>query len=74
MTQNEIVLERLKKRKKKGLTQLEALTLDGVGRLSARIWDLRHKYGIDIEEDSVAVQTRNGVARVARYRLGGVSK
>ena len=51
------------------ITPLEALSLYGCNRLSARIWDLRHD-GFEIISETVEVETAHGGrARVARYRL-----
>ena len=47
------------------ITPMEALKLCGCFRLSARIHDLRHKYGHEIISEKVI---RNG-KRVAQYRL-----
>ena len=40
----------------------------GVGRLAARVRDLRDE-GYEIKSERISVQTRNGEARVARYSL-----
>lgn len=50
------------------ITPLEALQELGVGRLAARINDLREQ-GHAIASDMVDVQTRAGQSRVARYTL-----
>ncbi|WP_025324488.1 helix-turn-helix domain-containing protein [Deferrisoma camini] len=52
------------------LTPMEALRDLGVGRLSARIKELRD-LGYPIETERVTVPTRGGGAVVARYRLVG---
>lgn len=52
-----------------GITQLEALRMFGCGRLSGRIWDLRHE-GYNIKTRTATVINRNGKkAYVAEYRL-----
>jgi len=55
----------------KSLTAKEALDLFGCFRLAARIDELKHK-GRNIVSIPVDVRTRNGVARVAKYRLSTV--
>lgn len=50
------------------ITPLEALTTLGIGRLAARVHELRGK-GYSIESQNVTVPTRNGKATVARYRF-----
>ena len=51
------------------ITQLEAINLYGVMRLSGRIWDLRAE-GVPIVTEQVAVKNRYGnTVHVARYRL-----
>ena len=50
------------------LTPLDALSRFGCIRLAARIFDLR-RGGHDIQERLVPVETRNGTAEVAEYRL-----
>lgn len=47
------------------ITQLEATENYGCTRLGARIWDLRHKYGLDIE--TVNVHGRNKYGRKVTY-------
>lgn len=55
------------------ITSLEAITELGETRLSARIWELRHK-GIHILTDWIQVKNRWGEARrVKRYYLGDVA-
>lgn len=53
---------------KKGetITAIDALNLCGCFRLAARIHDLKHKRGLDIE--SLKIRTNNG-KMVAGYRL-----
>ncbi len=49
----------------KSITPIEALNLFGCFRLGARIWDLRHLYGMEIESCTVE---ENG-KRYAKYFL-----
>lgn len=56
-----------------GITQREAMLWLGVGRLSARVYELRRR-GYPIETKTVRVKNRDGSAcHVARYVLGGES-
>jgi hypothetical protein len=67
MTQNEEVLEYLKKHK--AITQLEALRELGIMRLASRISDLR-KEGEPISKRMIEVRARNGrKAYVAEYSM-----
>ena len=67
--QTEIILAHLKTGR--GITQLEALTLYGVGRLASRIHDLKAA-GYEITAQTVKVQKANGeTANVCEYRLKG---
>lgn len=53
-----------------GITTLDAFDL-GITRLSARIWDLKHKDGIAIEKVTEKGKTRYGTAcTYDRYFLG----
>lgn len=45
----------------KTITTLEAFKYCGVSRLSARIWDLRNKYGYDISTQPRKVRDQDGV-------------
>lgn len=45
----------------KTITTLEAFKYCGVSRLSARIWDLRNKYGYDIGTQPRKVRDQDGV-------------
>jgi len=55
------------------ITTLEAITELGETRLSARIWELRHK-GIHILSDWIEVKNRyKETRRVKRYYLGDVA-
>lgn len=70
MTQNEEVLEYLKKHK--AITQLEALRELGIMRLASRISDLR-KEGEPISKRMIEVRARNGrKAYVAEYSMSEV--
>jgi len=51
------------------LTPIDALNMFGCFRLGARIWDLRHKQGLDIVSRPVAVA--GGRKRVAGYYMAG---
>jgi hypothetical protein len=53
-----------------GITSMDAIKEIGCTRLAARVNDLRG-FGYDIWTEMVTVLTRNGKARVARYRLRG---
>ena len=48
----------------KTITTLNAYDELGVSRLSARIWDLRNKYGYDIATTPKKVRDRDGVLTV----------
>ena len=66
MTQNEQIKNILKLRP---LTQFEAFQL-GIGRLAARINELRAE-GLAISSEQVSVFKANGkLARVAKYSIG----
>ena len=56
------------------ITSIEAIELYGCTRLSARIWDLRHKYGMVIEATPESGKNRFGkMVNYVRYSLGGVA-
>lgn len=56
----------------KAITTLNAFEELGVSRLSARIWDLRNKYGYDIGVRPKKVRDRDGVlTSVNAYYLEG---
>jgi len=56
------------------ITSIEAIELYGCTRLSARIWDLRHKYGMVIEATPETGKNRFGkTVSYVRYSLGGVA-
>lgn len=68
LTQAETILAALKRGER--LTQLDALTRYGVGRLAARVHDLRRQ-GYDVRCRLTKVEARHGGARrVAQYTLG----
>lgn len=65
--QTTMILEHLKTGR--GLTQLEALNMYGVGRLASRIHDLKAA-GYEITAQTVRVVKANGeTANVCEYRL-----
>lgn len=51
------------------VTPLQAQQELGIGRLSARVLDLKRE-GFGIETALVEVPTRHGTAKVARYSIG----
>ena len=56
----------------KTITTYEAFKYCGVSRLSARVWDLRHKYGYDISSTPRKVRDRDGAyTSVSAYYLEG---
>ncbi|MDD5375750.1 helix-turn-helix domain-containing protein [Acidithiobacillus sp.] len=62
------VLMMLRENRLEGITAMDALRELGVARLAARISELR-LMGHWIDSVLVKVQTRNGAAMVANYRL-----
>jgi hypothetical protein len=67
-TQTESVLAHLEKYG--SITSMDAIQLYGATRLSAIIYDLRHKEGYTIETEIETVPTRHGThSNIARYRL-----
>lgn len=60
----DLILEHLKQGH--SITSLAALDLFGCFRLGARIWDLKHRRGYDIETE--ILETVSG-KRIAQYRL-----
>ena len=66
MIQHVAILRHLKSGR--SLTPLEALRLYGTLRLGARVYELRQA-GYRIRSTLVPVKTRDGIARVACYRL-----
>lgn len=57
---------------KKGISQLEATNKFGATRLSAIIYDLRHKYGYNIKAVDVKTKNRYGhTTMYSRYVLVG---
>lgn len=68
MSQNKLIREHLTKHG--SITDLEAYQRYGIRRLGARIWDLRHKYGMDIETQDTVAKNRYGVkVRFATYKI-----
>lgn len=65
-TQCDLILSYIKNHG--SITPLEAIQHIGCMRLSARIADLK-KRGYNIQTELQTVPTRDGTARVARYRL-----
>lgn len=54
----------------KTITTIEAFNYCGVSRLSARVWDLRNKWGYDIGTQPRKVRDRDGVlTTVTAYYL-----
>ena len=47
----------------------EAIRLYDITRLSARIWDLKHEYGLNIVTSTTQVETKWGKTTVADYQL-----
>lgn len=71
MSQASTVLAHLKS--KGNLSQLQALRLYGIGRLAARVKDLRDG-GVEITTERRPVKTRGGrTAMVAVYKMGAAS-
>lgn len=70
MTQKEQILDYMARHG--SITPLEALISCSCFRLGARIWELKRD-GQRITKDMVEVDTDQGKARVARYRLAGVA-
>ena len=69
MTQTEQILDYMARHG--SITPLEALTSCSCFRLGARIWELKRSH--NIEKEMIEVNTDQGKARVARYRLAGVA-
>lgn len=66
-TQNTELISFLKTHR--GITQRIASRVLGIDRLSARVYELRTKYGYNIVTVMVSVPTRYGKTNVAEYRL-----
>lgn len=58
MTQNEMILEYLNEFG--SITTYESYAELFITRLSARIWDLKHKYGCEFDEEWVTKKNRYG--------------
>lgn len=70
LSQKADVLEHLKKHGK--ITSMEAIKNYGATRLSAIIYDLRHKDGYDIATNTISVKNRYGhTSQIAEYSLVG---
>ena len=68
LTQTKLVLQHLKEHG--SITSYEAFKLYGVTRLSAKIYELRHKNGYSISSSLETVHTRLGHhATIAVYKL-----
>lgn len=52
------------------ITPMDAWNDLGIYRLGARVWDLKHKRGLNITKQMVSVPNRFGeTCKVAQYRL-----
>jgi hypothetical protein len=51
------------------ITPKQAMDELGVWRLGARIYELRSQHGINVRSERVAVRTRDGETRIARYSV-----
>lgn len=70
MTQNEMIIEYLKE--KGSITTYESFTELFITRLSARIWDLKNKYGLKFKEEWVTKKNRYGkTCSFKKYILEG---
>ena len=58
MTQNEMILEYLNEFG--SITTYESYAELFITRLSARIWDLKHKYGCEFDEEWITKKNRYG--------------
>ena len=58
MTQNEMILDYVKKHG--SITTYECYTNLFITRLSARIWDLKNKYGCNFREEWITKKNRYG--------------
>lgn len=68
MTQNEILIDHMKN--KGAITAAEAMRRYGIGRLAARIADIKEK-GVPVITEMVTGKTRLGKKmRYARYMIG----
>ena len=68
LSQEKMVLKHLQEHG--SITSYEAIQLYGATRLSAIIFELRHRDGFDIVTELEKVRTRFGAkTRVARYKL-----
>lgn len=54
----------------KSITSVTAWSEYGITRLSARIWELRHEYNLDIAAKKIPVKTRLGeTTTIVEYRI-----
>jgi hypothetical protein len=61
---------RLLREHHEGVTPRLAREEAGCDRLAARIWELRHLHGYDIEERAIVVPSRHaGTSRIGSYRI-----
>lgn len=68
MTQNEMVLDHLQRIG--SITTYDAYR-KGITRLSARIWELKHRYGVQIEKERIDYKARDGKRKhYDKYKLG----
>ena len=68
-SQNEVVLQYLKDHGR--ITTYDAFR-HGITRLSARIWELKHKHGIVITSEHFSYKAKNGKYKhYDIYKLGG---
>lgn len=68
MTQNEMILKYLEE--KGSITAYESYAELFITRLSARIWDLKHKYGCSFEEEWITKKNKYGkVCTFKKYIL-----
>lgn len=73
LSQTKLILQHLKEHG--SITSYEAFTLYGATRLSALIYDLRHKHGHNITSHLELVTTRYGhKTSIAVYKLEGEGK
>lgn len=70
MTQNEMVYDYLKKNG--SITTYESFTELFITRLSARIYDIKKKYGIELKEEWITKKNRYGrICSFKKYILEG---
>lgn len=70
--QTKAVLNYMQTNKKNTITSMEAIKNLGITRLSAKIYDLRHKYSFEIIDRRIPVVTRYGThSSIKEYKLVG---